>query len=55
MISLKCPECVFFISVALPDDITEEEEKEVKECPCGAMMEEVPFSLENIPIVGVIK
>ena len=55
MIGLKCPKCGFFFSVALPDDITVEEEKEAKTCPCGEMMEEVPFSLENIPVLGVIE
>lgn len=55
MISLKCPKCGFFFSVGLPDDITAEEEKEARTCPCGEMMVEVPFSLENIPIVGVLE
>lgn len=54
MISLKCPKCGFFFSVGLPDDITAEEEKKAKMCPCGEMMVEVPFSLDNIPIMGVI-
>lgn len=55
MICLKCPKCGFFFSVAFPDDITAEEEKEAKKCPCGAIMEEVPFRLENIPVVGVVE
>ncbi len=55
MINLKCPKCGFFFGVSLPDDITEEEEKEARTCPCGEMMVEVPSSIGNIPIVGVIE
>lgn len=37
MISLRCPNCGFFFSVDFPDDITEEERKEIFTCPCGEM------------------
>lgn len=45
MISLRCPNCGFFFSVDFPDDITEEERKEIFTCPCGEMMDEVDFSM----------
>ena len=48
MISLKCPNCGFFFSVEFPDDISEEEKREIYTCPCGAMMEEVPFNIDDI-------
>lgn len=51
MISLKCPKCGFFFSVDFPDDITEEEKRELCECPCGEMMEEVEFSMEYVPVI----
>ena len=52
MISLKCPDCGFFFSIEFPDDISEEERKEICTCPCGSMMEEVPFSMDYIPTIG---
>lgn len=52
MISLKCPNCGFFFSVDFHDDISEEEREELYTCPCGAMMEEVPFSVDYIPTIG---
>ena len=51
MISLRCPNCGFFFSVDFPDDITEEERKEIFTCPCGKMMDEVDFSMEYVPII----
>ena len=51
MISLHCPNCGFFFSVDFPDDITEEERKEIFTCPCGEMMDEVDFSMEYIPVI----
>lgn len=36
MISLKCPDCGFFFSIDFPDDISEEERKEICTCPCGS-------------------
>lgn len=52
MVSLKCPECGFFFCVDFPDDISEEEKKELYKCPCGADMEEVPFDEKYIPVIG---
>lgn len=52
MVSLKCPECGFFFSVDFPDDISEEEKTELYKCPCGANMEEVPFDVKYIPVIG---
>jgi len=49
MISLRCPDCGFFFSVGLPDDITDEERAMVYSCPCGGTMQEVPFSMEYVP------
>ena len=51
MTSLKCPKCGFFFSVSLPDDISEEDRREALTCPCGTMMEEVPFSKDYIPTI----
>lgn len=51
MISLKCFDCGFFFSIDFPDDISEEERKEICTCPCGSMMEEVPFSMDYIPTI----
>lgn len=50
MISLKCPDCGFFFSIGFPDNITDEERREIFSCPCGATMEEVPFGMEYIPV-----
>lgn len=49
MISLKCPQCGFFFSVSFPNDITPEDEKEARKCPCGAEMQETPFDEKYIP------
>ena len=34
MISLKCPDCGFFFSIDFPDDISEEERKEMNGSNC---------------------
>lgn len=39
MISLKCPNCGFFFCVDFPDDISDEERKDLYTCPCGAKMD----------------
>lgn len=49
-LKLVCPECGFRFVVAVPDDISEDELREVKECPCGAQMEE----RDDIPPINVI-
>jgi len=49
-LKLMCPECGFRFVVAVPDDISEDELREVKECPCGAQMEE----RDDIPPINVI-
>ena len=38
--NLRCPKCGFAFGADIPDDTSKEEIKEIKECPCGAMMEE---------------
>lgn len=52
MISLKCPNCGFFFCVDFPDDISEEDRKDLYTCPCGETMEEVPFSMDYIQTIG---
>ena len=37
---LKCKKCGFKFILFAPDDMTEEEETEIKTCPCGEMMEQ---------------
>lgn len=53
--SFRCPECGFFFSTAVTavdlEEMSEEERREVTACPCGAQMEEVPFSLDMIPTI----
>lgn len=36
---LKCKNCGFKFVLFAPDDMTEEEETEIKTCPCGEIME----------------
>jgi hypothetical protein len=43
MINLKCPECGFAFSVSDTDGFTDEELKEICECPCGATMNVVEY------------
>ena len=50
LLKLKCPVCGFRFVVGVSDDITEEELREIKECPCGAEMEE----RDDIPPINVI-
>lgn len=35
---LLCPECGFAFGILCPDDLSEEEVREIMTCPCGAMM-----------------
>lgn len=51
MKSFKCAKCGFFFSLASNfERMSEEEYKEVTTCPCGEQMNEVPYSLDMIPI-----
>lgn len=54
MKSLKCLKCGFFFSVDADwENMSNEEYKEVAECPCGEQMEEVEYSEEMIPTVNL--
>lgn len=40
LFKLKCPRCGFAFVIDTPDDLTEDEIREVKACPCGEQMED---------------
>lgn len=40
LFKLKCPRCGFAFVVDSPDDLTEDEIRVIKACPCGAQMED---------------
>lgn len=50
MKSFKCYKCGFFFSLESDfENMSKEEYKEVKKCPCGEQMEEVEYSVDMIP------
>lgn len=40
LFKLKCPRCGFKFVVSAPDDLTPDEIRIIKNCPCGAQMED---------------